>query len=525
MSVPYLAAFGLREEPFRLTPDPRCLYPGGQYQRALAELAFGVSARKGFMVLTGEVGTGKTTLCRALLDRLGPGVKTALVLNPGLSAEELIRAVVADFGIPGADASQSKAALIERLNGFLLRVALDGGNALLVVDEAQRLAPEVLEELRLLGNLETEREKLLNILLVGQPELSRLLARDDLRQLRQRVAVRTDLGRLSSRETAAYVRHRLAVAAGGGTRELFTPAALSRAARAARGIPRTFNLVCDRALLAAYAAGEAVVTHRLAARAAREVLRGTGSPGRLPGWRTAWRRGALASAIALAAVLPFALPAVLSGWGGEATGIAQANRCAPVLSRYLAGEGLAGLADEAVRWNLPLSRVDELARALGALNLAGRYGVEAVRLPWDREMWREARMAGVVALAAGGFAILAPGEGDGWRITDARGGETRLTDAELAEWLALEEALMLYRSEGAGARSLMPGAQGIEVAALQQGLAAAGFPPAGGSDGSFGSSTVRSLQEFQRRWRLPASGVLDDRTRFLLARLGKGGVG
>jgi general secretion pathway protein A len=533
----YVASFHLAEEPFRLTPDPRFLYPGGQYRRALEELAFGITSRKGFLVLTGEAGTGKTTLCRALLDRLGTEVRTALVLNPALSAEELVRAVVRDFAIPGAeDPALSKARLLDLLNTFLLRAALEGGNALLVVDEAQRLAPEVMEEIRLLGNLETEREKLLNVLLVGQTELVSMLERDDLRQLRQRVAVRTHLSPLSPREVGEYVGHRLAVAGGGRAATVFAPGALSRVARASRGIPRTVNLICDRALLAAFGAGAARVTRRTAARAAAEVRHGSGDSPRRPSAR-AWRRFALAGLVALAALL---FPAV--AWRGQegeekagmrpaATNASAVPALAPspaaegIVSRALARIGAEEAAREAAGWNLRLAEVDALERALLALNLAGRFAVYSVRMPWDEDAWRAAGIAGMVAIAGGGFAILRPGEAEGTWMLEGASGEEELSGTRLTERLVLEEALVLYSAGEGHAPLLSPGVRGAEVISLQQRLARAGFDPGGGIDGVFGPGTVRSLISFQRRWRLPATGAIDGRTWLLLTRLGKGGEG
>ncbi len=540
----YTASFGLAEEPFRLTPDPRFLYPGGQYRRALEELSFGVSSRKGFLVLTGEAGTGKTTLCRALLDRLGPEVRTALVLNPCLSAEELVRAVVRDFAVPDAeDPALSKARLLDLLNTFLLRAALEGGNALLVVDEAQRLSPEVMEEIRLLGNLETEREKLLAVLLVGQPELAALLERDDLRQLRQRVAVRTHLSPLSPREVREYVRHRLAVAGAREGESVFLPGALRKVARSSRGIPRIVNLVCDRALLAAFAAGGRRVTRAIAARSAAEVRYGSGAPVLSPALALGARL-ALAGAIALAAILiPSAVWREEAGEGraeetAAGTAAMEAMLPAPApapppsaamaVSRALALAGAPEAAGEAAGWNLSPARVDDLERALAALNISGRLGMEMVRLPWDEVTWRAAKAEGVVALSQGGFALLGPGAAPGtWLLRKGEGEGEPLEGARLIEVLVLEEALMLYKAEEGFLPVLAPGVRGAEVVALQDRLSRAGFPPEGGSDGVFGPGTMRSLVAFQRRWRLDVTGAFDGRTRFLLARLtmgaGRGG--
>ena len=223
MSVVYLQKYGLNDEPFRLTPDPRYFYHGDQYERVLAELRYGIELKKGFMVLTGEVGTGKTTISRTLLDTLDPRFHTALILNPRLSTEELLSSVVQDFGLPLPSMFPTKKEMVDTLNRFLLEVALEGGGAVLIVDEAQNLTGELLEELRMLSNLETDQEKLLQILLIGQPELSEKLASKELRQLRQRVAVWAHLEPLDRAQTCAYIERRIDVASGGAPGIRFAP--------------------------------------------------------------------------------------------------------------------------------------------------------------------------------------------------------------------------------------------------------------------------------------------------------------
>lgn len=242
----YEAFYGLTEKPFSLTPDPKYLYLSRAHREALDHLLYGIQEREGFIVITGDVGTGKTTLCRAILSRLDQRTKTALVLNPLLSEEELLRGALHDFGLPGAGGTKKE--LIDELNGFLLKALTDGENAVLIIDESQNLSSNLLEQIRLLSNLETEREKLIQIILVGQLGLLDLLASPELKQLNQRVSVRYQLRPLSFQETCQYIYHRLMVAGGSGGVTISSPA-LQAIYRFSRGVPRLINLASDRALL------------------------------------------------------------------------------------------------------------------------------------------------------------------------------------------------------------------------------------------------------------------------------------
>src|SRR6478672_5608855 len=256
----YEEYYGFSEKPFSLTPDPKYLFKSASHANAFELLQYAVRRREGFVVITGDIGTGKTTLCRALLEQLDRKTFSALVLNPFLSEEDLLRLILTEFGVVsrdeikrGALTGVTKAELIETLNEFLLSLQRLGAQALLIIDEAQNLPLPVIEQIRILSNLETEKEKLLQIILVGQPNLKEALRRPQLRQLDQRISIRYDLNPLSKEETGAYIQHRLSVA-GGGSAVAFSPRALSRLFRYTRGIPRLINLVCDRALLTAYSA-------------------------------------------------------------------------------------------------------------------------------------------------------------------------------------------------------------------------------------------------------------------------------
>lgn len=283
----YCAYFGLTENPFSLTPDPRFLFMSHRHREALAHLLYGMGEKGGFGLLTGEVGTGKTTLCRSLLEQVPDGVEAALVLNPKQTALELVASLCDELGVSYPPGSDSLKVFIDLLNLHLLETHSKGRRTVLIIDEAQNLSADVLEQIRLLTNLETTTQKLLQILLIGQPELQTMMAQPELRQLGQRITARYHLAPLLSDETAAYVQHRLEVAGCG--RHLFTKGALRLIHRLSGGIPRLINTVCDRALLGAYAGQRNRVNRRLVRKAASEVM-GKGPfmrPRRLIGWALA----------------------------------------------------------------------------------------------------------------------------------------------------------------------------------------------------------------------------------------------
>jgi type II secretory pathway predicted ATPase ExeA len=252
--------YGFTEKPFSLTPDPKYLFKSESHANAYELLQYAVRRREGFVVITGDIGTGKTTLCRALLEEIDRNTFTALVLNPFLSEEDLLKLILQDFGVVSRDdlkrgrlANVSKQELIETLYDFLLSLLPLRASAVLIIDEAQNLPMAVLEQIRILSNLETDKEKLLQIVLVGQLNLQPLLKAPQMRQLDQRVSIRYQLRPLNRDEVAAYVSHRVTVA-GGAASLTFQPKALDLVHRRTNGIPRLINLVCDRSLLAAFAA-------------------------------------------------------------------------------------------------------------------------------------------------------------------------------------------------------------------------------------------------------------------------------
>lgn len=263
----YNQFYGFRESPFNITPDPRFLFMSDRHREAYDHVLFGVRERKGFVQLTGEVGAGKTTLCRAVLEELGPGYVTALILNPCLTPDQMLRTVLLELGLP---VEGDRVGNLETLNRFLLEQLSAGTDVVLLIDEAQDLSAESLEQVRLLSNLETDQRKLLQIVLIGQPELRDKLNDRSLRQLRQRITVRYHLTPLSRREIERYIGHRLQVAGGNG-RPDFTRLAMSAIHRYSGGVPRLINAVCDKALLAGFVDSTDTVTWRQVRRAIREL--------------------------------------------------------------------------------------------------------------------------------------------------------------------------------------------------------------------------------------------------------------
>jgi general secretion pathway protein A len=273
----YRTYFGFREKPFNITPNPRFLYLSKQHKEAFAHLLYGIKNHAGFIELTGEVGTGKTTVLRTMLGQLeDSSCRSALILNPCLSSLELLRSINREFAIPHEGLENG--ALLEELNRFLLAENRSGKTVVLVIDEAQNLAPQVLEQIRLISNLETESDKLIQIVLAGQPELVDMLAKPELRQLAQRITVRFHLQPMDFEDSSAYIRHRIQVA-GGGSWIHFSSESLKKIYNYSKGSPRLLNIACDRALLTAYTEDTGEITGKIAAAAISEIRGGRRSPG------------------------------------------------------------------------------------------------------------------------------------------------------------------------------------------------------------------------------------------------------
>ncbi len=296
----YHQYFGLSEAPFSIAVNPRYLFMSPRHRDALAHLLYGVGAGGGFILLTGEVGTGKTTINRCLLEQLPQDTDIAIILNPALNAEELLASACDELGIAYNSENPTLKSLTDELHRYLLDNHARGRKTVLLIDEAQHLDFDVLEQIRLLTNLETNSEKLLQIILIGQPELAALLSRPELRQLNQRITARYNLEPLNLEETAAYIRHRLQVAGMSPDREIFPRRVVRGIHRATRGIPRLINVLCDRMLLGAYGRNKSHVDNSMLRQAVQEVM-GT-EQGAAPGWRP-WGVAAALALVAAAAGL------------------------------------------------------------------------------------------------------------------------------------------------------------------------------------------------------------------------------
>jgi general secretion pathway protein A len=269
----YTSYFGLKENPFNLTPDPRYLFLSPQHSEALSHLLYGINEKKGFMVITGGIGTGKTTICRKLLSVLDQSIDSALIFNPSLSEMELLATINQEFGVKSGRGRPTRKRYISALNAFLLKNFSSGRNSVLLIDEAQNLSRGVLEQIRMLSNLETEREKLLQIILIGQPELEELLTSPSLKQLNERITVRYNLTPFNRRQEEDYIRHRLAVAGADNGFPRFSSQAFRKIHRYSKGIPRRINAICDRTLLIAYSGDCNVISRNLV----RETVSDIGS--------------------------------------------------------------------------------------------------------------------------------------------------------------------------------------------------------------------------------------------------------
>jgi len=331
----YERYYGFKEKPFSLTPDPKYLYRSQSHANAFELLQYAIRRREGFVVITGDIGTGKTTLCRALLEHIDRKTFTALVLNPFLSEEDLLKKILQDFGVVSRDEAKAgrlngvtKQDLIDALQDFLLGLIPLKASAVLIIDEAQNLPLAVLEQIRILSNLETDKSKLLQIILVGQLNLKTLLRSPELRQLDQRVSIRYELDPLDRETVAAYVAHRLTIA-GGSASVGFTSRALARVHKLSGGIPRLINLICDRALLAGYSEKSRRITHQMVASAAASLDLPAPALPRIP-----WLAGrASLAAAALVVLLASALSVATTAWVYErldaATLQASARSTAP----------------------------------------------------------------------------------------------------------------------------------------------------------------------------------------------------
>lgn len=519
----YLAFFGIAEKPFAITPDPRYLYLGARHADALAHLVYGINDAGGFIQLTGEVGTGKTTTIRSLLARAPKNAEIALIINPRLSPLEFLQTICEELGIGLADSETGNAKeLVDQLNRYLLRTHAADRRVVLIVDEAQNLTVEVLEQVRLLTNLETESQKLLQIILIGQPELRELLDRNDLRQLAQRITARYHLQPLAREETAAYVRHRLRVA--GATSEVFTPAALREVHHFSGGVPRVINIICDRALLAAYTEDKHEVGAALVRRAASEVF----GQRLAPSWVTPLIVG-------LCVMLILGVAGVLWRHGpwiraATPTSVTAANTpraapaptpkpAAPTLAQLLAAAGDATSADQAFAALLKLWNATYVPGATDGCTQAAAQGLDCVTLRSSLAQLRELGRPAMLMLGEGGSTLhQVVLIGVGADRVQLLIGERRavVSIAELTQyWFG--DCVLLWHPATPPVAELRLGLRGPAVRWLRaQLLRASGVTPAATISATFDAELSQLVEGFQREHHLVVDGVAGMETQLLL---------
>lgn len=532
----YTEFFGLTEKPFAITPDPRYLFMSERHSEALAHLVYGVTESGGFIQLTGEVGTGKTTLVRTVLGQVPKKADVALILNPQLTALEFLQSICDELGIAMPQDKSSTKALIDALNSHLLKAHGQGRRTILLVDEAQNLAAEVLEEVRLLTNLETAKQKLLQIILIGQPELRDLLGRNELRQLAQRVTGRYHLQPLTQSETDAYIKHRLRVA--GALVDIFDERARREVYRLSGGIPRLINVICDRALLGAYSLGLRTIDHKLVRQAAREVQ---GEEIRSRSWLVPALWAAAITIVALGlplitgdqpaetvqanepqAVAVVPEPAMMPP--AEAVPSAAEIQAEPApepsLEEMLLQQGSATGTDAAMTTLFALWGAEYDAEAGNACRQAEQRGLACL---FQRGTWtllRQLNRPAILNLTdTDGYehqVVLTAMEGD-TAIISMGTEELQFPLQELAE-LWYGEYLLLWNPPSDNPRSLRKGMRDPDVIWLRNSLAA--IDPAYASDSMspdyFDDELERFLRDFQRRNRLKVDGLAGQQTQIII---------
>jgi general secretion pathway protein A len=527
----YLTFFGLNEKPFAITPDPRYLYLSERHGEALAHLLYGINEAGGFVQLTGEVGTGKTTIVRSLLAQTPKNAEIALILNPRMTAPEFLLTICEELGIGVQDAALgSLKDLVDVLSDYLLRAHAAGKRVVLVVDEAQNLSPDVLEQVRLLTNLETNTQKLLQIILIGQPELRELLGRNELRQLAQRITGRYHLNPLSHEETAAYVLHRLRIA--GATTDIFAPAALNEVFRLSQGVPRVINVICDRALLGAYSLDRHRVTATLVRTAAAEVFGQRFTPHWLPWALTAGIAALLSVAtVALwnlqpwstrsgAARLPPGDAAVAAAAAAPArTAVTPPPPPAPRLAELLARHAAETDTDSAFARLLALWGAKYQPNSTDPCSQATQQGLECVT---ERGSFGQLRLYNRPAIL-----MLSDPAGTSHQVVltalddeQARielGGTRSVGLGELSHfWLG--DFVMLWRPASSPVKALSAGMRGAEVRWLRRSLQRLhGVADDAAVSDVFDAELTALVRDFQRQHQLEVDGIAGVRTQIALA--------
>ncbi len=535
----YTSYFGLNEKPFSITPDPRYLFMSERHGEALAHLVYGVTESGGFVQLTGEVGTGKTTLVRSLLlDRMPDNADVAVVLNPQITAYEFLMTICEELGITVPDQRDSIKALTDALNRHLLSAHADGRRTILVVDEAQNLAPTVLEQVRLLTNLETAKQKLLQIILIGQPELRELLGRNDLRQLAQRITGRYHLEPLTREETAQYVEHRLRVA--GALGEVIDHGAKREVFRLSQGVPRLINVICDRALLGAYSQESRVITRRLIRQAAAEVA---GELDVSPNGR----RYAVAAILLAVAVIagsywslvrqqptavetPVAAAAAAmepaqseiepAETGTEPAELSVPAAELPSLSEQLNLAGELTSTDFAFASLFDLWGLDYTSGAKGGCAQAAEAGLACLsqRGSWNglRQLNRPAILSVIDIDGEKHDVVLAAINGD--RADLSIGGVVVTHPVAAIADIWFGQYLLLWRPPGGASVALLPGSRGAEVVWLRQSLASidARYRSTDIDADSYDNELLDLVKTFQRDYRLDVDGLAGQKTQIVI---------
>jgi general secretion pathway protein A len=526
----YLTFFGLNEKPFAITPDPRYLYLSERHAEALAHLLYGINEAGGFVQLTGEVGTGKTTIVRSLLAQTPKNAEIALILNPRMTAPEFLLTICEELGIGVQNSAPgSLKDLVDILSYYLLHAHAAGKRVVLVVDEAQNLSPDVLEQVRLLTNLETNTQKLLQIILIGQPELRELLARNELRQLAQRITGRYHLNPLSREETSAYVRHRLRVA--GATTDILPPAALNEVFRLSQGVPRVINVICDRALLGAYSLDRHRVTTTLVRNAAAEVFGRRFTPHWLPWALTAGIAALLIVAtVALWSLQPWSTPpgaarlppgdaAVAAAAAAPARVVTRPAPPAPRLGELLAQYTAETDTDSAFARLLGLWGAKYQASGTDPCSQATQQGLACVT---ERGSFGQLRLYNRPAILQ-----LSDSAGTSHQVVlialddeQARielGGTRSVGIGELSHfWLG--DFVMLWRPASSPVKALSAGMRGAEVRWLRQSLQRLhGLAVDAPVSDVFDAELTGWVRDFQRQHQLAVDGIAGVRTQIALA--------
>jgi general secretion pathway protein A len=516
----YASFFGLNEKPFSITPDPRYLFLSERHAEALAHLVYGVNEAGGFIQLTGEVGTGKTTVVRSLLAQAPKHAEIALILNPRMTPAEFLLAICEELGIQVEPRSEgSLKDLVDLLSFHLLKAHAEGRRVVLVVDEAQNLAPDVLEQVRLLTNLETETQKLLQIILIGQPELREILDRTELRQLAQRITGRYHLDPLSGDEASAYVRHRLRVA--GATQEVFSNGALREVRRLSGGVPRLINIICDRALLGAFTEDRHVITGNVVRRAAGEVFGRSIQPRWLP-----WAAG---SAVGVLAVTSFALllprflasraPAPVAVTPAPAAAPAPVPAPAPTLDQLLAQFDGETDPDNAFNKLFALWGMRYVAGGTDPCTQALQSGLECLTQRGSLaqlRLFNRPAVLNVVDSAGRSHQLVLAGLDEEHAQIDLGGAQREIGIGDLSSsWFG--DYVLLWRPAQGNSSPLALGARNARVKWLRDSLRRVnGLPVDEPASDRYDASVVTLVEDFQRKNRLAVDGIAGVQTQVAL---------